>query len=215
MPEPPSQRSNVATEPLRYAELHCVSNFSFLRGASHPEELVDTAIEHGYEALAITDECSMAGVVRAHGRVQELAIDHPNRTFRLIIGCEFALDDDVRLVALARDALGYSRLCRLITEARRNADKGSYTINREMIDNAGLDACVLLLVPPYFPNDAARATTPAALQQAAQPVNQVFDTNPIQRDFDPWLQWFKSLGAHTFLSMCICIVGNAVRYKMY
>jgi len=201
MPEPPSQTSNLTGEPLRYAELHCVSNFSFLRGASHPEELVDTAIEHGYEALAITDECSMAGVVRAHGRVQELALEHPKSSFRLIIGCEFALGDGVRLVTLARDTLGYSRLCRLITEARRNADKGSYTITRDMIDNAGLDACVLIFIPPYFPADAARATTPSALQQAARPINQVFDTNPIQRDFDPWLQWFKSLGPHTFLSL--------------
>jgi len=187
--------------PLRYAELHCVSNFSFLRGASHPEELVDTAIEHGYEALAITDECSMAGVVRAYGRVRELSAENPFLCFRLIIGCEFALDDDFRLVALARDAQGYSRLCRLITEARRNADKGSYHIDREMIERAGLDHCVLILVPPYFPEDAARATTQCALQSAAEPRNQVFDTTAIKRELDPWFQWFKDLGTHTFLSL--------------
>ncbi len=201
MPEPPPSNSTLPSEPLRYAELHCVSNFSFLRGASHPEELVDTAIEHGYEALAITDECSMAGVVRAYGRVRELKLDNPKLCFRLIIGCEFALDDGFRLVALARDALGYSRLCRLITEARRNADKGSYSIDRKMIDHAGLDVCVLTLVPPYFPTDAARCTTPTALHQASLPSNRVFDANPITRELDPWFQWFKSLGPHTFLSL--------------
>ena len=49
-----------------YAELHCLSNFSFLRGASHPAELVTRAHELGYRALALTDECSLAGVVRAY-----------------------------------------------------------------------------------------------------------------------------------------------------
>ena len=48
-----------------YAELHCLSNFTFLRGASHPEELVERASQLGYTAIAITDECSVAGVVRA------------------------------------------------------------------------------------------------------------------------------------------------------
>jgi len=201
MPESPPSTSAPPSEPLRYAELHCVSNFSFLRGASHPEELVDTAIEHGYEALAITDECSMAGVVRAHGRVRELKAENPALSFRLIIGSEFALDDGFRLVVLARDASGYSRLCRLITDARRNADKGSYDINREMIERAGLESCVLMLVPPYFPPDAARSTTPAALHQASLPTNRIFDAAPIQRELDPWFQWFKSLGPHTFLSL--------------
>jgi error-prone DNA polymerase len=53
--------------PPAYAELHCLSNFTFLRGASHPEELVERADELGYRALAVTDECSVAGVVRAAG----------------------------------------------------------------------------------------------------------------------------------------------------
>jgi len=201
MPESSSQFGAVSDEPLRYAELHCVSNFSFLRGASHPEELVDAALAHGYEALAITDECSMAGIVRAFGRVRELTNEDPSLAFRLIIGSEFALDDGFRLVALARDATGYSRLCRLITEARRNADKGSYHITRDMIDRAGLDACVLLLVPPYFPVDAARATTPEALQQSSAPTNRVLDVAPVQRELDPWFHWFKSLGPNTFLTL--------------
>ena len=80
-----------------YAELHCLSNFSFLRGASHPEELVAQAAAQGYAALALTDECSLAGVVRAHQAVQtlrqQLIETHgqavgEQKTPRLLIGCE-------------------------------------------------------------------------------------------------------------------------------
>ena len=61
-----------------YAELHALSNFSFLRGASQPEELVEQAKRLGYRALALTDECSLAGVVRAHVAAKEhgSAADH-------------------------------------------------------------------------------------------------------------------------------------------
>ena len=69
----------------RYAELHCRSNFSFLTGASHPEELVARAAQLGYAALAITDECSLSGVVRAHLEAKR----HPQ--LHLIIGCEMRL----------------------------------------------------------------------------------------------------------------------------
>ena len=154
---------------LAYAELHCISNFSFLRGASRPEELVDTAAALGYTALAITDECSMAGIVRAYGRAREIG-------FKLIIGSEFALDEGFKLVALARNASAYSRLCRLITQARRSAEKGEYSITRELIDNAGLDSCCLLLVPPYYPSAS-------------------------QRKLDHWFSWFKSLSQHAYLAL--------------
>ena len=77
---------------MAYAELHCVSNFTFLRGASHPQELVRTASALGYSALAITDECSLAGVVKAHVSAQ-------NCDLQLIIGSEFCLEGQ-RLVAL-------------------------------------------------------------------------------------------------------------------
>jgi len=77
---------------MAYAELHCVSNFTFLRGASHPRELVETASTLGYTALAITDECSLAGVVKAHVAAQ-------NSGLPLIIGAEFQLEGQ-RLIAL-------------------------------------------------------------------------------------------------------------------
>ena len=107
-----------------YAELHCLSNFSFLRGASRPEELVERAAKLGYAALAITDECSVAGVVRAHVAARE-------RGLKLIIGSEFRLEDGLRCVLLARDRAGYGRLCRLITRGRRAAAKGEYRLCRD------------------------------------------------------------------------------------
>src|SRR3569623_103626 len=104
-----------------YAELHCLTNFSFLRGASHPEELVRRAVKEGYQALAITDECSLAGVVRAH-------VEAKNHRIKIIIGAEFKLLDGPRLVLLATNKAGYGNLSQLITRARRAADKGSYQL---------------------------------------------------------------------------------------
>ena len=116
-----------------YAELHCLSNFSFQRGASHPEELVTQAAAFGYTAIALTDECSLAGIVRAHRALQALpASDRP----RLIIGSELQLEDGPRIVLLATDRAGYGQLSRLITAARRGAAKGEYRLTRAMIERA-------------------------------------------------------------------------------
>ena len=134
--------------PPGYAELHCLSNYSFLRGASHPEELVERAHALGYAALAITDECSLSGVVRAHQKAGELGL-------HLLVGCELRLDDGVTLVLLATDRVGYGRLCRLITHARRQADKGSYRLCRADLEGS-LDACLALLpVTPQTDDDMA------------------------------------------------------------
>ncbi len=124
----------------RYAELHALSNFTFLRGASHPEELVKTAAELGYEALAITDECSMSGVVRAHTAAKECGLK------KLIIGSELRLRSGRKLVALARNKAGYASLCRLVTNARRAAEKGSYELARLDFEE-GLSGCLVLWVP--------------------------------------------------------------------
>jgi len=130
-----------------YAELHCISNFSFLRGASHPGELVAEAARLGYRALAITDECSLAGVVRAH----EAARAHPQ--LRLIIGSEFALPA-YRLVALVQDRIGYRQLATLITVCRRRAAKGCYDFSLDDVQRPGIDGlsqCLMLLVPGESP----------------------------------------------------------------
>ncbi|MBT8103588.1 MAG: error-prone DNA polymerase [Gammaproteobacteria bacterium] len=123
-----------------YAELHVLSNFTFLRGASHPEELVETAAELGYEALAITDECSMSGIVRAHSAAKRFGLK------KLIIGSELQLQSGRKLVALAQSRNGYAALCQLISNARRAADKGRYTLTRTAFEG-GLPDCLVLWVP--------------------------------------------------------------------
>jgi len=123
-----------------YAELHCLSNFTFLRGASHPAELVERAAALGYAALALTDECSVAGIVRAHVAARRHAL-------QLLIGSEFRTVDGLRLVVLAADREGYAALCGLITRGRRAAEKGSYRVARG--DFESLPAgCLLLWLPP-------------------------------------------------------------------
>ncbi len=130
--------SRGATEP-DFAELHVLSNFSFLRGASHPHELVQRAHALGYSALAITDECSLAGVVRAHVAARDCGL-------KLLIGSEFRLADGLRLVALAMDRDGYGRLCALITLGRRRAPKGAYRLERADFAD-GLPGCQVLYLP--------------------------------------------------------------------
>ncbi len=126
------------TQPA-YAELHCISNFTFLRGASHPEELVRRAAELGYQALALTDECSLAGVVRAHVAAKETGL-------KLIIGAEFGPTDGPHLVLLATDREGYGNLSELITRVRRAADKGTYQIKLDDLKE-GVPGCLALLFP--------------------------------------------------------------------
>jgi len=129
-----------------YAELHCLSNFTFLRGASHPEELVERAARLGYSAIAITDECSLAGVVRAHTAAKEAGI-------KLIVGAELALGAALRLVLLAADREGYGNLSALITRARRRSKKGEYQLAMQDLDE-GLPGCLALLLPGKAPDPA-------------------------------------------------------------
>jgi error-prone DNA polymerase len=123
-----------------YAELHCLSNFSFLRGASHPEELAERAQALGYAALALTDECSVAGVVRAHLAAKDAGL-------KFVIGSEFTLTDGLKLVLYATDRATYGDLTQLITRGRRNATKGSYALAREDVV-ALAPRCLALWVPP-------------------------------------------------------------------
>jgi error-prone DNA polymerase len=123
-----------------YAELHALSNFTFLRGASHPEELVETAAAQGYAALAITDECSVSGVVRAHVAAKSAALK------KLIIGTECRLTSKLKLVVLAQNRKGYATLCRLVTQGRRAAQKGSYRLDAADFAD-GLPDCLLLWIP--------------------------------------------------------------------
>ena len=124
---------------MGYAELHCLSNFSFQRGASHPQELVLRAAELGYTAIAITDECSLAGVVKAHVAAQECGL-------KLIIGSELNLEEGIKLVALAPNRAAYSELSGLISMARRRSPKGEYRVTlRDVIFH--LKRCLLIWLP--------------------------------------------------------------------
>lgn len=120
-----------------FAELNAQSNFSFLYGASHPEEMVEQAQRYGYQAIAITDECSLSGVVRAHQAAEPLAI-------KLIVGSQFTTDEQCQLVVLAKNLKGYQQLCRFITQARKHSKKGSYQVTLQQFDQR-LNQCLLLV----------------------------------------------------------------------
>ena len=142
-----------------YAELHCLSNFSFQRGASHPKELVARAAQLGYQALALTDECSVAGVVRAWEAAKECGL-------HLIVGSEFVWGD-LRLVALARDAQGWGNLCEFITAARAAAPKGQYHVGPGSPFSL-LQGCELLLAPCRERMDASDFVAVSACLSSAR-----------------------------------------------
>ena len=129
-----------------YAELQCLSNFSFLRGASHPEELVERASQLGYAALALTDECSMAGVVRAHVAAKAQGL-------KLLIGSQFEVEAGeplapFTLIVIACNRTGYGDLCEFITRLRRASPiKGSYHLRAADVDPQALRDCVVLAAP--------------------------------------------------------------------
>ena len=175
-----------------YAELHTLSNFTFLRGASHPEELVRQAIALGYTALALTDECSLAGAVRAWVAAKEAGL-------RFILGSEFTLETGERLVVLAPDATAYAELASLITYGRRQCAKGEYRLSRSDVV-AGITRGLLLSVPTTL-----EQTTPVWLAEhfaEALPVRLIkppFEMPalvevvcwPRYLDHDPAHQWFR------------------------
>jgi error-prone DNA polymerase len=132
----PSAPSTLGPQPS-YAELHCRTNFSFLEGASHPDELVHQAQELGYHALAITDRNSLAGVVRAHSAAKDAGL-------KLLIGAEVTPTDALPVLLLATDRAAYGRLSTLLTLGRRRAPKGECALTfADVAAHAeGLLACV-------------------------------------------------------------------------
>jgi error-prone DNA polymerase len=114
-------RSEMATFPMPYIELHCKSNFSFLEGASHAEELAEQAAKLGYAGLAVTDRQTLAGIVRAHIGAKEHNIP-------LIVGAELHPIDAPSVVIWAMNRRGYGRLSRLLTIGRRRAAKGECSL---------------------------------------------------------------------------------------
>ena len=201
-----------------YTELHCLTNFSFQRGASHPWELAVRAWSLGYRGLAITDECSVAGVVRAMAGLKEYieALDeeerrHPERPktprnpdFRLLYGSEFVFER-FTLVALARDLRGWGDLCELITEGRMNAHKGSYRLEWNPLRLAALQGCEVLVVPHRRVGDAIDS---GAIAADLAGVTAIFSSEPTEVgpvwlavelcsdiDDDLWLAALREAGA--------------------
>src|SRR3954462_8301421 len=125
----------VAPCELDYAELDVTSNFSFLRGASHPDELVYTAAELGYRAIAITDRNTLAGVVRAHVAAKSCGL-------KLLVGSRLTLTDGPELLVWAPDRAAYARLCRLLTLGKQRVAKGEFQLSVEefIVNSEGLIA---------------------------------------------------------------------------
>lgn len=128
-----------SSAPAGYAELFCFSNFSFLYGASHAEELVQQAHALGYQALAITDECSLAGVVRAHVEAEKCGL-------ALIIGSYFVSRESLRFIALAPHKQAYHQLSSYISQARRRSEKGDYEVHVRDLERQLRD-CLLIWLP--------------------------------------------------------------------
>src|SRR5580700_2254185 len=123
-----------------YAELAVTTNFSFLRGASHPQEMVATADELGLAAIGIADRNSFAGVVRAYGEAKK-------RTIKLIVGVRLVTIDGFEVLAYPTDRAAYGRLCRLITTGNLKAKKGECHLAFEDI-LAASDGQMLIAIPP-------------------------------------------------------------------
>ena len=135
---------------MHFTELNCLTNFSFLQSASRPEELVEQAFNLGYEALAITDECSVAGIVKAYVKASALGL-------KLIIGSQFKLSNGCKLIALCPSKESYQELCGLITLARRRTTKGGYELHIEDL-RFRLKSCLVIWLPnPNYGNNSGLA----------------------------------------------------------
>ena len=139
-----------------YAELQTTTNFSFLRGGSHPEELVARAAAMGLTAIGITDRNSLAGIVRAHVAAKDAGI-------RLLVGARLDLEDGLSLLCYPRNREAYGRLCRLLTLGQRRASKGNCQLHLgDLCVHA--EGQVLIVVPPPGPDVRTFATRLTALR---------------------------------------------------
>ena len=123
-----------------YAELAVTTNFSFLRGASHPREMVEAADELGQIAIGIADRNSFAGVVRAYDEAK-------NRAIKLVVGTRLVTIDGFEVLAYPTDRTAYGRLCRLLTAGNLAAQKGECHLTFEQILGAS-EGQMLIAIPP-------------------------------------------------------------------
>lgn len=196
-----------------YAELHCLSNFSFLRGASNPEELVERAHRLGYAGLALTDECSLAGVVRAYAQLKRLRqAEGPEAVLpRLLIGAEFLVRDDAtgepdfKIVAIARHLEGYGNLCQFITMLRReSASKGQYRLRRSQLMPGRLAGCQIILLPRREASEA-ELLAPALWLLRHHPGQAWIGVELLRELGDElWLQRLRAVSEATALPLVAC-----------
>ncbi|WP_353721169.1 PHP domain-containing protein [Dyadobacter sp. 676] len=170
---------------MNYTELQVTTNFSFLRGGSHPEELVEHAIALGYKAIAITDRNTLAGIVRAHAAAK-------NKDFRIIPACRLDLLDGPSLLAYPTDREAYSRLSALLTEGNLRTEKGQcHLYKTDIYRNA--KGMKFIAVPPSA-------------------LNESFDFDP---SFAENLQEYREkLGAHLYLGAVRSYQGDDMK-KLY
>ncbi len=141
-----------------YAELQVTSNFSFLRGASHAEELVQTAAALGHRAVAITDRNTLAGVVRAFSAAREVGI-------QLLVGTRLDLEDGPSMLCFAMDREAYGRLSRLLTLGKRRTEKGSCRLTLEDVRAYGAGQIILVIPPDWTPGDDSAGPGAAFVNQ--------------------------------------------------
>src|SRR5215467_7173038 len=125
----------------RYAELDVTTNFSFLRGGSHPEELVATAKALGLDAIAVTDRNTLAGVVRAHLAAKEVG------GIKFVVGVHLDLKNAPSLLAYPTNRAAYGRLCRLLTLGQRRAEKGECILYLDDVA-AHAEGLIFIILPP-------------------------------------------------------------------
>ncbi len=162
MPDQPNAKLRHAARPrvpppanvLPYADLDVVTNYSFGRGASHPDELADRAGERGHQAIGVTDVNTLAGVVRAHVGVATYNHETGSK-LKLLVGCRLVLTDAPDVLVWVMDRTGYANLCQLLTLGKRRAPKGQCELSlADLPDRAtGLLAAV---DPPADPDPTLR-----------------------------------------------------------
>jgi error-prone DNA polymerase len=199
--------------PPRYAELQVTTNFSFLRGAAHPDELVLTAAALGHQAIATTDRNSFAGIVRAHHVAKQVGI-------RFVVGCRLDLADATSLLAYPTDRAAYGRLTRLLTLGKRRAPKGECHLDYADVVAHGDGQIIIVLPPPPTPSpasggglgwglDVAELAARVAADfrgRAYLAVHHLYRGNDLRR-----LAWLAALGKATALPL---VATNDVLYHL-
>ena len=170
-----------------YAALWCKSNYSFLEGASHPEELVEQAHQLGLTGLAITDRDGLYGAARAHIKARELGLP-------LMLGAQVTVEGSERLLLLARTRAGYAQLCRLISAGRLRSPKGQFSISREEVcSHAGE------LVAIWAPE---RLLLRSGVEERSAEESFDLDSLRTGRELDGWVEQLRgAFGEHLYLRL--------------